>query len=219
MPHKATAEFCSAWRLCRHANVGLQPALFDALRPATGCKVLPMGESVILQEVNNTPFASVREKPWAMILFGPIHIGLTTAFCEHCEADSLTRTYHAGRISLIAEDCPENEASNKAVLTSDPCELALSLLAAPCIVTGGPLLVREIRVHPPEHVKEFLKRASPLLFLPMAPQRLIAKVLRSVCPNCGQPLPIRNVQPRFSTPILDGDGMFDVTPIAVLAQL
>lgn len=178
-----------------------------------------MPEAILVQEIHGSSFATARQKPWAMIMFGPIHIGLTSAFCQHCESDSFVRSYHAGTVALLHEDVPERSNDIKSLMESDAAELSLSILSAPCLVTGTPLIIKELKVHPPAHVKKFLKRISPLLFMPMAPQKLSGNVLRSICPNCSAQLLDTGNQPEFSSPVLDEDGMFDLTPIASIGQL
>jgi hypothetical protein len=181
--------------------------------------------SLKLEQLSGTPFASVRDEPWHMILAGPLMVGLHRTACA-CGASALLRTYHAGTVALLRPDADDEAATidRRQLGTSDAVDLAMRFAQSPCWVHGGPLRLRSLRAAPPVHVRETIAQAVDAMGVQLAPHRRLdcaggRSVLADTCPSCGSALddPCSG-SPDLLIVVVDEHGA-DMRPVAMVCCL
>lgn len=174
---------------------------------------------VELQNLATSPFGSVRTTPWAMILLGPLHVGLHRVSCPNCDSDSLIRSYHSATVALLHEDSPDLAEQRRELGRDDEIALSQKVMNAPCWVTAGPVQIKALMTPPAPFVREFSKRASLSFFLPLAQNKLIAGLLGSTCPNCQTELKSKPRPAEFIVAVTDAHGDFDMRPMPAVGNL
>lgn len=179
-----------------------------------------MTQAVVeLQNLASSPFGSVRSRPWAVVLLGPLHVGIHRVSCPQCDSDSLIRTYHSATVALLHEDTPELVEQRRELGRNDEIALTQKVMTAPCWVTGGPLQIKSLATPPAAFVREFIKRMSLSLYLPMAQNKLVDGLLGSVCPNCQAELSSRPRRAEVIVVVTDAHGDFEMRPMPAVGIL
>lgn len=179
-----------------------------------------MRKAVIsLQDLEGSAYSSARRVSWAMVFLGPVYVGLHRSTCRQCDEDSLARTYGADKVALLHEDLPEHAGLRSELGRADAIALALKTIDSPCWVTGGPLQIKGQATPPAAFVREFSKRVSTKLFLPMAQHKLVQGLLGSVCPSCHAELGPQCRPNELSLAVTDTRGDFDMQPMPAVGFL
>lgn len=174
---------------------------------------------VYLQDLSESAYSSARKTPWAMVLLGPVYVGLHRSTCSHCDEDSLVRTYGADKVALLHEDSQENYEKRKELGRADAIAIVQKTIDSPCWVTGGPLNLMGQATPPAAFVREFCKRVSTSLFLPTAQHKLFNSLLGSVCPSCQSELGPQRRPNELILAVTDARGDFDLQPMPAVGFL
>jgi hypothetical protein len=172
-----------------------------------------------LQDLDGSAFSTARRAPWAMVALGPVYVGLHRSTCHQCDEESLVRTYGADKVALLHEDSTEQSALRQELGRADAIALALKAIESPCWVTSGPLQIKGQATPPAAFVREFSKRVSTTLFLPMAQHKLFQGLLGSVCPSCQAELGPQRRPNELTLAVTDTRGDFDMQPMPAVGWL